>query len=408
MAVTTAPLRRNRDFVLLQTGQFLSGLGSLTTSVAYPLLVLATTKSPLLAGTVGFVRVLPVVLFGVFGGVAADRYDRKALLVGADVVSALAVGSVAAALVTDRLSFAHLLVVAFVQGTVHVVFRPATMAALRSIVPADRLPSAISTQEARNAVASLVGPPLGGVLFAVSRALPFLVDALSYLCSAVSVLLIRAPLGQPREPSVVRLRDELAEGWRFLWHQPFLRTTTFLYGLTNVVGPGVMLSIVVIGERQGLPAATIGLLLAAFSGCILVGASLSGYVRQRLSPRAVMLLELCAWPAIAVFLLWPNAYVLAAALLPAALVIPVTDSVVASYRLRITPDHLVGRVESVRSTLALAVVPISTLGAGFLLTVFDARTALLAFVAVAVALPIWGALSPALRAPLAEPATVPA
>jgi len=72
-------LRRNRDFVLLQAGQLLSSAGSSLTSVAYPLLVLSLTHSPAKAGIVSFARILPVPLFGLVAGVAADRWNRKAI-----------------------------------------------------------------------------------------------------------------------------------------------------------------------------------------------------------------------------------------------------------------------------------------------------------------------------------------
>jgi len=397
--VRPVSLRRNRDFMLLQAGQLGSTLGSASASVAYPLLVLTTTRSPLLAGVVGFARVLPGVLLGPLGGLAADRYDRKRLMVLADVARAVAVGSLAVALLADRLTYAHILAVAVVEGSFSVLFGPAATAALRSVVATGQLAAAVSAQQARSATASLVGPPLGGALFGIGRAVPFVADAVSYTFSVVSLLLIRAPFqevrGRPRGGTTAR--RGLREGWRFLWDQPFLRTTTFLYGLTNFVGPGVLLGIVVVGERQGLSGGTIGALLAAFSGGLLVGSAASGRLRRVLSRRAILLLELCAWPMIVLFLVWPDAYVLAAAILPAAIAIPVTDSVVVGHRLTITPDHLIGRVESVRSTIALALAPLGSLGAGFFLDAFPPRIALLPFVAVAFVLPVWAALSPALR-----------
>jgi MFS family permease len=395
--MAAVPLRRNRDFMLLQAGQLVSTLGSQSTSVVYPLLVLAVTGSPLLAGAVGFVRILPGVLFSLFGGVAADRYDRRMLLVGSDTVRALSVGSLVVALVLQHLTMWHVVMVAFVEGSVATVFRPAILAALRYVVPAEQLSAAVSTQQARAATASLAGPPLGGALFGLSHAVPFVADAASYLVSVASLLLIRKPLQETRSAPVTRLRAQLAEGWRFLWHQPFLRTTTFLYGLTNFVGPGVLLAIVVVGSRQGLSGATIGAFLSAFSACLLIGSLVSGFLRRVLSPRTIFLLELCAWPATALFLLWPSAYLLAASILPAGLAIPVTDSVVVSHRLATTPDRLVGRVESVRSNIALGLAPLGSLGAGFLLSTFSDRIAMLVFVTVAFALPIWGALSPALQ-----------
>src|SRR5919204_6092281 len=111
------PLRRNRDFVLLQAGQLLSALGSATTAIAYPLLVLALTHSPAQAGVVGFARIVPWALFGFLAGVAADRFNRKRLMLAADVVRAAAVLSIVLALAVDALTVAQIAAVAFVEGT---------------------------------------------------------------------------------------------------------------------------------------------------------------------------------------------------------------------------------------------------------------------------------------------------
>jgi MFS family permease len=398
------PLRRNRDFNLLQAGQLLSALGTQTAVVAYPLLVLAVTRSPALAGLAGFGRVLPGVLFGLPAGVAADHFDRRRLMIVADLVRAAAVAGLAVALLLGGLHFWHILAAAVVEGSLASLFRPASSAALRSVVPPAQLPSAVAVEGGRSAVAGLAGPPLGGALFAFGRALPFIADAISYLCSAVALALMRTPFQETREPDRSRLRDRLAEGWRFLWGEPFLRTTTFLYGLTNFIGPGVVLGIVVVAEDQGRSGGEIGVMLAVFSACLLLGSLVSGPVRRRLPVRAVLLLELWAWPLIALFLVEPDAWVLAVSILPAGVAIPVTDSVVQSFRLRITPDRLVGRVESVRSTIALALAPFGSLVGGLLLDRFPPRTAMAVFVAVALVLAGWGTLSPVLRrAPAAQP-----
>jgi hypothetical protein len=395
--MTDIMLRRNRDFVLLQTGQLLSTTGTQSAMVAYPLLVLAVTNSPALAGLVAFARILPGVLFSLFGGAAADRLDRKLLLIVSDTSRAAAVGSLAVAIVLGGLAFWQILLVAFVEGSFATIFSPAAAGTLRSVVPASQLPAAVGAQQARSAAASLAGPPLGGALFGVGRALPFVVDAASYVFSVVSFILMRRPFQEPREVDGSRFRAQLAEGWHFLWNQPFLRTTTFLYGLTNFIGPGVFLTIVVVGERQGLSGGQIGALLAAFSGSVLAGSFASGFARRVLSARTILLLELWAWPGLLLFLIWPNVYVLVASILPAALVIPVTDSVVVGYRLAITPDRLVGRVESVRSNIALALAPFGSLIAGLLLSAVSARVAMLVFAAVGLLLALWGTLSPAIR-----------
>ncbi|HEY9391960.1 MAG TPA: MFS transporter [Mycobacteriales bacterium] len=391
------PLRRNRDFLLLQAGQLLSATGSQSALVAYPLLVLAATGSPALAGLVAFVRTLATVGFSVLGGVAVDRVDRRVLMVVSDAVRAVAIGALAVGVVLDRIAFWQILLVAFVEGTFGTLFTPASIAALRSVVPAGQLPAAVATQEARTAAASLAGPPLGGALFGLGRALPFLADMVSYAFSMLSVMLLRAPLQPTGAAGRRRVRADLAEGWRFLWGNPFLRTTTFLFGLTNVLGPGVFLAVVVLGDRQGLSSGTIGALLAMFSASALVGSFASGLARRALSVRTVLLLELWAWPALSAFLVWPDVYVLVASMLCVTLAVPITNSVVHGYRLAITPDRLVGRVDSVRTAVSLALAPFGSLAAGLLLSAVSARVTMLSFVAVALLLAGWGTLSPALR-----------
>src|SRR5258708_3014808 len=97
MSVRRAPLLRNRDFVLLQAGQLFSTAGTESTTIAYPLLVLALTHSPAKAGVVAFARLAPYAVFSLLAGVAADRWDRKRLMIAADAVRALAIAGLAAA-----------------------------------------------------------------------------------------------------------------------------------------------------------------------------------------------------------------------------------------------------------------------------------------------------------------------
>jgi predicted MFS family arabinose efflux permease len=391
------PLRKNRDFVLLQVGQLLSTAGTHTTALAYPLLVLAVSHSPAQAGVVAFARIVPFALFGVFAGVAADRWNRRRLMIAADGVQALAMAALAAAILLDRVTVWQIVVVALVEGTGATFFSAAQPGALRAVVPARQLPDAAGAQETRRAVVRVGGPPLGGMLFALGRAVPFLFDAVSYACSIVSLLAMRTPFQEQRERDGSRVRSQIAEGFRYLWHQPFLRTTTFLYALGNFIGPGVLLVIVVVARRQGLSGAEIGLLFAVFGAASLVGALVSPLLRKALSIRAILLLELWTWLAMLAFVVWPSVYVLLAAILPFATAAPVTDSVVNGYRIAMTPDRLLGRVESVRSNISLLIAPLGPLVAGLLLSAVSARATIAFFVGCGLVLALWGTLSPAIR-----------
>jgi MFS family permease len=383
--------------MLLQIGQLLSSAGTSSSSIAFPLLVLAITHSPAKAGIVAFARSLPSVLFALPAGLAADRWSRRRLMIAADGVRVLAIGSLAATILLDRVVFWEVVAVAFVEGSAAAVFFGAQPGALRAVVPARQLPAAAATETGRQAVVRLAGPPLGGALFGLARALPFLVDALSYAFSSLSLLAMRTPFQEEREPHLASLRSRLAEGFRFVWSQPFLRTCALLFGLTNFIGPGVLFAVVVIGRQQGLSGGEVGALVAAFGACLLLGSLVSSLVRRRLPVRAVLLLELWTWLGCAVFLIWPNVYVLTAGILPTAVAIPSTDSVVHGYRIAMTPDRLLGRAESVRSLISLLIAPLGPLIAGVLLSTVSARATIAVFAAAGLVLAVWGTLSPSIR-----------
>jgi MFS family permease len=129
--------------------------------------------------------------------------------------------------------------------------------------------------------------------------------------------------------------------------------------------------------------------------------------------RAILVTELWGAVAIAAFLVRPSIYVLLLGVLPQAFVMPISDTVLTAYRFAVTPDRLIGRVSSATTTIAILVMPLGPLAAGFLLDAYSARTTVALFAAVAVVLAVWATLSPSMRhapslddltaAPAAEP-----
>jgi MFS family permease len=383
--------------MLLQAGHLLSQLGGQLTTLAFPLLVLAVTDSPAKVGLVTFVSFLPYPLFTVLAGVAADRWNRKWLMIGADMVGLVSVGALAAAIAFDRLAFWQIIVVAFVKSSAGTMLFAAQAGVLRAVVPARQLPDAVSAEVARVAAVRLAGPPLGGVLFALGRAVPFVVDAVSYACSTVALLLMRTPFQEVREVDTATLRAQIVEGFRFLWSHPFLRTCALLFGFGNFIFPGVLVVIVVVGKAQGLSSGEIGALTAVFGAALLVGSALSPLFRRVFAVRRILLLELWTWTGSALFVIWPNVYVLAASTIPQALTIPSTDSVVVGYRTAMTPDRLIGRVNGAAANISLAVSPLGPLAAGLLLSTVSARATVGVFAAAGLVLAVWGTLSPSIR-----------
>ena len=395
--MSALPLRRNRDFVLLQISQLVSSGGSQITAIAYPLLVLSLTGSSAKAGLVAFARLLPTALFSLPAGLAADHWNRRRLMIAAHALRAVAVGTLGVLVAMDDIAFWVIPTVAFVEGAGAAVYATASAGAMRAVVPKQQLPDAVAVVTGREAAISLAAPPVGGALFGLARALPFLVHAASYAVSTVLLVVMRTPFQEEREVDAAPLRSRLAEGFRFLWAYPFLRTCAFLFGLANFIGPGVLLAIVVIAEDQGLTGGQVGLLVSVFGGAILLGSVLSPYVRRRLPVRGVLLLELWTWVGCGLFLIWPNVYVLTASIVPTGLAIPSTDSVVHSYQLAMTPDRLIGRVNSVQRTIGLLIAPLGPLVAGLLLGATSERATIAVFAAFGLVLALWGTLSPSLR-----------
>jgi MFS family permease len=391
------PLWRNRDFVLLQAGQLLSTIGSTSTQVAYPLLVLSLTGSPARAGAVGFAGTLPYALFGLFAGVAADRWNRKHVMVVMDVVRVLAMSAIVVGLAAGVLTFWHVMIVAFVEGSAFVFFNIAEVGALRSVVSRQQMPDAFAAEQARLSVVTLVGPPLGGALFGVARALPFLADAVSYAFSVGSLLWMRTPFQEQRQRDTAPLRTQIKEGITWLWHHTYLRTSALIFAGDNFVFQAIFLTFIVVARGEGITGGVIGAMIAAFGVSSLLGSLVAPRAAKLLSIRTIMLLNQWLNGLFVLYLLFPSPYVLVACVLPVAFVGPWLNSVVIGYRTAVTPDHLIGRVSSVARNIALLAQPLGPLVAGLLLGAFGDEVTVLVLALVCLALALVSTLSPAIR-----------
>jgi len=391
------PLRRNRDFLLLQCGQLLSTAGTSATQIAYPLLVLALTHSPAKAGIVGFAGLLPYGLFVLLAGVAADRWNRRNLMLVADYVRVVAIAWLVVALALDWVTFVQIAVVAFIEGTCFVFFNIAEVGALRSVVPAAQLPDAAAVEQARYSTVTLVGPAAGGALFGLGRILPFAVDVASYAFSVVSLLAIRTPFQETRERDTTPIRAQIAEGFRWLWQHHFLRTCALIFAGTNFVFQGTFLVFVVVAKREGLSAGGIGLCFALFGASALLGSVVAPVVNRLLSMRRIVVLNMWLNSTIAAYVFLPSIYVLLASSVLVSFFIPAGNAAIIGYRTAVTPDRLVGRVSSVSRGIALCAQPLGPLVAGLLLASTTPRWTIFVFAGVMVLLAVWATLSPSIR-----------
>jgi len=395
----TPPLWRNRDFNLLWGGQVVSTLGSEVSGLAFPLLVLALTGSPSQAGLVGFARGLPYLLLYLPAGALVDRWNRKRVMLVADAGRAAALGSVALWVALGRPPVAWLAVASFVEGALFVFFQLAESAALPQIVPKAQLPQAIAQNQARTQGVHVAGAPLGGALFGVSRVLPFVVDAVSYAASFVSLLFIRSRFQEERAPRSTRLRADIGEGMRWLWSHPFLRTTTLLVAGTNFVHQGLFAIVLIVRARElGASPALIGVMLSFAGAAAILGSLAAPWVQRRLPPSLVVLGSLWLWvPQTAVLALIPQPIALGAVAGAAVVVGPMFNVVVGSYRYALVPDRLLGRVQSASLVVSWGAIPLGALFAGLAVDALGARLTFLVLAAILLVLALAGTASAAVR-----------
>jgi len=375
------PLWRNRDYLLLWAGQAVSILGTQLSQLAFPLLVLALTGSAAQAGFVAAARSVPYLLFALPAGALVDRWSRKPTMILCSAGGAVALGSIALAYALGVLTIGQIVVVSFIEGTLALVFGLAEASALSQVVSREQLPAAIAQREAQYSVGGLLGPPLGGALFGITHALPFLVDALSYGFSALSLPLIRRPLPGAAKVAGRSLRAEIGEGVSWLWRQPLVRYMAFLTGALNFTS-GLDLIVIVIAQNRGASAAAIGLLFALGGVGGVFGALLAPRIQRRFSFGQVIVG--LSWFSCAVFVALAGANSLVAVgaiLILQFLATPSYNTVQYSYRLALIPDALQGRVNSAFRLVALGSAPLGLALTGVLLERVGPTTTLLTFAA---------------------------
>jgi MFS family permease len=336
-------------------------------------------------------------------GVLVDRHDRRRVMVACDLLRLAAFAALAAAVLAGRAGLPMIVVVALVDAAAGAIFGTAEDAAVRSIVPVAHLPAAVARNEARSYGTSLAGPPLGGLLFGLGHAVPFLGNAVSYLVSVVAVLLIRKPLQGEKLPEPQTYAAALAEGVRFVAANPFLRALLLVAAPLNFAVGGVLFTVIVALQRNGTTPAVIGLTETIVAAGGLLGAVLAPALQSRFS-----------LPALTRGICWAAAGLLAAAAplvatvgaaVPLGLTVllgPACNAALFGYQAAITPDRLQGRVISIVMVVATSMAAVAPVAAGLILTRWPASVAVLTFAAVVVGSALTATVSRGLR-PVAAP-----
>jgi predicted MFS family arabinose efflux permease len=391
---------RNRDFRLVWTGQTLSELGNGVSQLAYPVLILALTGSPVATGLLVAMRALPYLFLGLFAGALVDLWDRRRTMIVCDLVRAANMATIPAALLLWRLTPEHLVVAGFVGGVCYVFFNAAEGACLPNVVRREQVTVAVSAQKTAQSAVVVVSGALGGILLQLFRGLPFLVDALSFLASATCLALVRRPFRRSDDPprAATTLRQDIAEGVRWVAHHPVLRVIVVVVALLQVAISGVALVAIVAARDAGASLAATGLMFSALGAGGVAGALLAPRLKRHLGLGRLVLSVLWSHGLLWILLGFGGSLVLTGIAFGLfALTLPCFGTATLSYQLEVTPDHLLGRVGTTLNLVVWAATPIGGVLAGTLLTVFPPRTVSVVFAAWVFALALAATFGSGLR-----------
>ncbi|GIJ43872.1 MFS transporter [Virgisporangium aliadipatigenens] len=380
------------NFSKLWAASAVSNLGDGVTMAAGPLLVASITTAPAAVAGAAFAQQLPWLLFALVSGAFVDRLDRRRLIVAVNLCRGLALAVLAFAVVLSAVSVPVVYVVFFLLGTGETLVDTAAGALLPAIVPASGLARANARLYATFTIGNqFVAKPLGAWLFGVSAAAPFGFDAVTFLLAALLVARIRvAPAPAPARSS---LREEVAEGLRWLWRHRLLRTLAMSMGIGNVAfGAAFAVFVLYCRARLGLSAVGFGFLLTAFAVGGLVGTALVERLTRLVGASVLLRVGLFVEAATHAVLGFTTSGLVASAVLVGfgahAMVWGIT---VVSLRQRVVPAHLLGRVGGVYSLLDLGGAALGTLLGGLLASMWGLAAPLrcAAAVMLVVALLAW-------------------
>ncbi|WP_029210238.1 MFS transporter [Arsenicicoccus bolidensis] len=384
--MTSESLWRGPDFVRYWASRAVSMLGSAITYVALPVLVYRLTGSATWTGVVTAMDTLPFVFFGLLGGALGDRLDRRALMVGADVVAALAIGSIVVAHLLGHLSIAHLLVAAFVSASAATIFDGANWGALPTLVGRARLPEANAKVYGTVSVFDAAGPAVVGLLLAVVEPGTLLiVDAASFAASALLIRGISRALSPSRPGGRVGARQlgrDVGEGLAYLARHPLLRPMTIV-AIFGSAGAASILAVTVVwcdrvlgigtsGWRFGLLYAAWG--LGALLSSLVLARAMSALGAIRLTRRLLPVVTLLALVLASV-----DRFALAVPILLSYVGIHTLQyTSVVTWRQQVIPDELLSRVSSAARLIGWgAAASVGALVAGPVAQHWGVRTAIL-------------------------------
>lgn len=375
-------LRSNRNYRLLLSGSVAANLGDGVAALAMPWLATLLTRDPLMISAVAMAGSLPWLLFALPAGVLTDRLDRRLLIIRADcvrlaltlcvVAMTLSISASAITVGAEVNLVATLAAIAFLLGTAEVVRDNASQTVLPSIVVSNDLERANGQMwSAEQVMGRFVGPPLAGALIATGIVVPFGFNAATLALSIGIVWLITLPIRTPTAQK--RFWPALREGLGWMRRNPAILQLAIMLGAFNAVAVGGLTILVLYAQEVLHLAATgYGFLLACAAAGGVLGGLVAPDIARRIGMRASLVLALGTFVLLHLALgLFSSVPLACLAMFIEAAGVMLWNVVTVSYRQRLIPDDLLGRVNSVYRFFAWGAMPFGALGAGALVSLLE-------------------------------------
>lgn len=391
MNAATPPPGLGHNFRLLWAGEGISVLGSMTTTVVFPLIAVTRFDAgPFWMGILAGAIWLPWLVLGLVAGAWVDRSDPRKVMMHADLGSALVVGSVPVAWALDVLTLPHLVVTGLGLGCCTVFFRTAYAAFVPRVVATDDLERANSRIYGTESAMQVAGPGVGGLLVQLlSAAYAVVLDVVTFLASWWCLARMRPEeLGTgPERAASEPLVRQIREGVSIVVRDPYLRFISLLGSLGNfaLTGYGALLVLFMVRDLS-LPPGSVGFVMAAGSVGGLLGATLATRAARWWGNAGALrwLQVLGGPPAILIGLAWPGpgAALVAVGSFLVGVGVVGANVVRASFRVRYTPAALLGRTMATSSVLNFGTMPLAGLVAGGLGAWIGVRETILLMAAI--------------------------
>jgi MFS family permease len=388
-------------FRLLMFGSSISMLGTRISTVAFPMLVLHLNKSPFITGLVAFAAIAPSLLFYVPAGVIVDRWDPRRVMLVSELLRGLAIASVVLALTMFR---AHLniwfLMLAMVAEEIFEIFSTlADRRYLNRVIERDKIASQQASIEVRAHAAVLAGRPVGPFLFSIQPFLPFLADAVSFVASVASLLLlgkVAEPQSETRRLAPRQVIGEIGHGFRWLKRDRRASVTISLMAFTSMVAQALIMIFLVEAHSKQLSTVAIGVVLAASGAGGAVGAFCS-----RAMPDVVrsswLSIQMVAWSVALAFLALAggqSVYLSAVAMFILGLTGAIGNVEFGTYLIRKVADDMIAKITGIGQMLAIGACALGPVLGGYFIQQFGVRGALLILLCIVMLLALVSLLTP--------------